>query len=107
MSRHFTHRQFNCLGFEEIPLNTDLYLVDERWLPEWEAAYVDFFEGKEFRIVGYVSEAIVRRVTSDAFEASWYPNRFDRFHEVLITVPRDAFIACVEVYDYDDKPHVF
>src|SRR5262249_34516864 len=64
-----------------------------------------FFEGNVFRNVGFVSEAIVRQATSDALEVSWYPNRFDRFHEVIITVPRDAFTTCVEIYDYDDKPH--
>ena len=95
MSRHFSHRLFTSLGFEEVPLNTDLYLVDEKWLREWEAAWVQFVEGGEFQNVGYVSEAIARRATPEALEVSWYPNRIDRFHEVVVTVPRDAFITCV------------
>jgi hypothetical protein len=66
--------------------------MDERWLQEWEAAYLDFFDGMDLRNVGYVSEAIVRRATADALEVSWFPNRFDRFHEVIVTVPRDAYI---------------
>jgi len=107
VSRHFTHPQFEHLEFEAIPLNRDVFLMDEQWLPEWEAAYLDFFEGKEYRNVGYISYAAVRSATADSLEVSWYPNIFDRFHEVAVVLPRDAFVVCIDVYDYDEKPHIF
>jgi hypothetical protein len=81
--------------------------MDEQWIPEWEAAYLELFDGKEFRNVGYISYAAVRSATADALEISWYPNIFDRFHEVAVVLPRDAFVTCIDVYDYDEKPHIF
>jgi hypothetical protein len=105
--KHFSHPKFQCAAFEDVPTGTDLFIVDERWLAEWEAAYIDVFEGKDWRNVGYVTRAIVRHVTHDAMEVSWYPNLYDRFHEVRVMVPRDAFVACVDVCDYDEKTHVF
>ncbi|MBT9612613.1 MAG: hypothetical protein IV108_05015 [Burkholderiales bacterium] len=107
MSRHFTHPQFDRFEFEAIPLNRDVFLMDEQWLPEWEATYLDLFKGKQFRNVGYISYAAVRNVTADALEISWYPNVFDRFHEVTVVLPRNAFVACIDVHDYDEKPHIF
>ena len=62
MSPSFSHPKFTSLTFEQVPTDTDLYLVDEKWLREWEAAWLRFFEGAEFENVGYVSEAIVRLV---------------------------------------------
>ena len=81
--------------------------MEDRWLPEWEAAYLDLFQGNEFRNVGYISYAAVRSATPEALEISWYPNVFDRFHEVTVVLPRDAFVCCIDVYDYDEKPHIF
>lgn len=76
-------------------------------MPECEAAYLDLFNGGELKIVGYISYASVRAVFDGALEISWYPNIFDRFHEVIVTLPRDAFVRCVDVDDFDGKPHIF
>ncbi len=73
----------------------------------WEKAYLALFRGKKFRNVGYISYAAVRKATPEALEVSWYPNIFDRFHEVAVVLPRSAFVACIDVYDYDEKPHIF
>ncbi len=81
--------------------------MDECWLKEWEAAYLDIFAGKSDRNVGYISYAAVRHATSESLQISWYPNIFDRFHEVSVILPREAFVACVDIYDYDEKPHIF
>ena len=107
MSRHFTHPQFEHYEIEAVPLDRDVFLMDEKWIPEWESAYLDLFEGKDFPNVGYISYAAVRSATTDALEISWYPNIFDRFHEVTVVLPRDEFVACIDVYDYDEKPHIF
>lgn len=107
MPRHFTHSQFEHFEFEAVPLNRDIFLMDERWLPEWEGAYLKFFDGGEYQNVGYISYAAVRSATTNALEISWYPNIFDRFHEVTVVLPRDAFVVCIDVYDYDEKPHIF
>ena len=105
--RSFRHPQFQQFEFDAVPLNCDIYLMDARWMPEWEAAYIDLFNGGELKIVGYISYASVRAVFDGALEISWYPNIFDRFHEVIVMLPRDAFVSCVEVADFDGKPHIF
>ncbi len=40
-------------------------------------------------------------------ELSWYPNISDRFHELSVRLPREAFVTCVDVPGWDVKPHVF
>lgn len=81
--------------------------MDEKWLRPWERSYLRFFDGKEFKNVGYISYAAVRKAGPEALELSWYPNVFDRFHEVSVLLPKSAFVACVDVHDYDEKPHIF
>ena len=107
MSRHFLHPQFRRFEFESVPCNRDVFLMDERWIPEWEKAYLDLFQGKEFRSVGYISYAAVRLATTEFLEISWYPNIYERFHEVSIILPRTNFVACVDVPDCDGKPCIF
>lgn len=107
MSGLFSHPLFERYAFEDVPLDRDVYLIDERWIPAWESAYLDLFEGKVLRNVGYISYAAIREVGAEALQVSWYPNIFDRFHEVSILLPKHAFVACLSVRDYDAKPHIF
>jgi hypothetical protein len=104
---HFTHSAFRVYGFEDLPRNRDVFLMDDCWLEEYESAFLDLFHGKDFRNVGYISYAAVRNIGPESLQISWYPNRFDRFHEVTIDLPRENFIVCVEVPDRDEKPHIF
>lgn len=103
----FSHHQFETFEFEHVPLNRDVFLMDECWLYEWEAACLELFSGKGNRNIGYISYAAIRSATPDALEISWYPNILDRFHEVAVVLPREAFVACIDLYGYDDKPHIF
>ena len=82
-------------------------MIDERWLAEYEAARIEMFNGGDYRPVGYISYAAIRSIGTDSLEVSWYPNIADRFHEVSIRLPRDAFIACVDTPRWDEKPHIF
>ena len=107
MQTPFSHRDFRTCAFEDVPLNQEIYFVDECWMSEWEAAQIEMFDGKEYRNIGYVSRAAVRHIGADSIELSWYPNIFDRFHEVSILLPKGAFLLCVECPDYDEKPRVF
>jgi len=107
MSTVFSHHEFRTYPFERIPLDCDIFLMDERWMAEYEAALVDMFNDMDYRNIGYVSCAAARSVGPESVEISWYPNVFDRFHEVSVVLPRDAFVACVDCPRYDEKPHVF
>jgi len=108
MDRHlFSHPFFHKYTFENIPLDEDVFLMDEKWMAEYEAAMVGMFIGGVYPVVGYISYAAVRNIGSSSLELSWYPNIYDRFHEVRVSLPRSAFIKCVGCYEYDEKPHIF
>jgi hypothetical protein len=103
----FDHPDFRVFDFESIPLNQDLYLVDEAEAPAYERSMVDLFEGRSdppVESVGYIG---ARSVSVDSVALSWFPNIFSRFHEVSISLPRDQFVACVGCDRYDETPHVF
>jgi hypothetical protein len=103
----FSHVEFRVHPFEDVPLNEDVFLMDERWMAEYEAARIQDFKSGEWSNVGYISYAAVRSIGTDSLEISWYPNIFDRFHEVVVRLPRQAFITCVDTPNWDDKPRIF
>ena len=105
----FDHPLIQVHAFEDIPLNQDLSLMDEKWMVEFEAALLKSVAGggETAYSVGYYSYAAARAIGPDSMELSWYPNIHDRFHQVRITLPRSAFITCVESWQYDYKPLIF
>lgn len=105
----FDHPKIQVYRFEEVPLNEDLSLMDEKWMAEYEAALVKSVRevGESAHTVGYYSAAAARAIDPDSIELSWYPNTHDRFHHVRITLPRSAFITCVESWHYDYDPVIF
>lgn len=107
MLKYLTHNRFRHFEFEAIPFNRDICLMEERWIPEWEDAHLKSFAGGEWKPVGYISYISVRAASAYALDISWYPNIFDRFHEVKVILPRDEFVDCVEIYDSDAKPYIF
>lgn len=104
----FDHPNFDNYSFEEIPLDRDIYLMDERWLAEYEQSMLRLFAGEpDDEPVGYISYAAAREVSALGVELSWYANVSDRFHEVRVVLPRGQFIACVGCWQCDEKPHIF
>lgn len=93
--------------FDEIPVDEETFLMDEVWLDEYEKYLVGRFAGEEFRNICYVSYAAKRSSTEAAIQLSWYPNTNTRFHEVVVTLPREMFVACVGCAHYDDTLRVF
>lgn len=103
----FAHAKFDKYDFEDIPLNQDLFLVDVAFLEEYENSMLRVFEGAAYEHIGFVSFVAARMINDSSIQLSWYPNTFDRFHEVSINLPRDQFITCVGCWRYDEKPRVF
>jgi hypothetical protein len=103
----FDHPLFRTYTFEDVPLDRDVYLMDERWLGQYEASLVAMFNGGKYENIGYISYAAIRHVNELSLELSWYPIVHDRFHEVTVRLPRDQFITCVDCWQYDEKPHIF
>jgi hypothetical protein len=94
--------------FEGVPLDRDIYLMDEKFIHEYERNMVNFLEGSgDFENIGYISYAAARSVNPHSIELSWYPNIFDRFHEVRLFLPRSDFVLCVGAWTIDEKPRIF
>jgi hypothetical protein len=106
-SKLFSHPSFDNYDFEYVPLDRDVYLMDEKWMEPYARAMVAGFEGGKFENIGYIGCAAARLITSGAIEISWYPNVFDRFHEMRVFLPREKFVACVGSWQVDEKPHIF
>jgi hypothetical protein len=81
--------------------------MDARWMRDYEQALLAMFEGGPHASVGYVSYAAATQIDANSVQLSWFPNIYDRFHEVKVTLPKDQFIACVDCYHYDGNPRLF
>src|SRR5689334_12326266 len=104
----FEHPDIQHYEFENVPLDRDIYLMDEKWLVEFEAAMIRSFStsGTAYS-VGYYSYAAARKAGPGTLEMTWYPNVYDRFHSVEIFLPQAAFVLCVGSWQHDYKPIVF
>jgi hypothetical protein len=105
----FDHPNIQIYAFENVPLDCDLHLMDEKWMVEFEAAFVKSIDGSGGTAysIGYYAGAAARAVGTDSIELSWYPNTYDRFHQVRITLPRSEFVTCVGSWQYDYDPLIF
>lgn len=103
----FEHENFDNYEFENIPLNCDLYVMDEVFIKEYENSLLKLFDGGEHESIGCVSYVGARKVNENSVELSWYPNFFDRFHEVSISLPKEQFVTCVGSWVCEEKPRIF
>jgi hypothetical protein len=104
----FDRNDIEKYEFENVPLNRDIYLMEKKFIVEYERNIVRFLEGNgEFKNVGSIAYAAARAVDQNSIELSWYPNIYDRFHEVRIFLPRADFVACVGSWNIDEKPRIF
>lgn len=81
--------------------------MDEIYIQPYEESLLKLFEGGEYEAVGYVSYIACRKIKENSIELSWYPNTFDRFHEVSVSLPKDMLVVCVECWKWDEDPHLF
>jgi hypothetical protein len=103
----FDDDRFDKYEYKNIPQNQDCYLVDERYAVEYESMYLKVFKGQAWKPVGYVSFIAIRAVHEKSIELSWYPNHYDRFHEMCIFLPKSKIKQCVGCRRWDWKPTIF
>lgn len=103
----FDHFDIEKYAIEDVPLDRDLFLMDEKWMTDYERALLKGLAGGEWDNIGYIAYAAVRRAAPDGLELSWYPNISDRFHEMRVHLPPASFVTCVGCRSYDEKPHIF
>ncbi len=103
----FENKIFDLYDFDKTPLDTDLHLRDEIFIKEYEASLLEVENGGDWKSVGLVSYVAARRVNQSSIELSWFPNIFDRFHELSVVLPRNQFVACVGCWTQDETPSIF
>jgi hypothetical protein len=106
----FDHDLIEKHSFDSIPLDRELYLMDEKWMPAYDKALITLLGGGEYDNIykiGYVSYAVPREIRTETVELSWYPNIYDRFHEVRVILPRAKFVACIECSQDGGDPRIF
>jgi len=104
----FEHPDIEIYEFDEVPLDQDIYLVDKRWMVPYEAMLIGILRReRDYEPVGYVACAAARKIDKDVIALSWFANINTRFHEVSVTLPRDAFVTCVSAWTCDEKPRIF
>lgn len=106
----FANHGFQRFTLEELPLQRDIYIMDEIWMDEWESEWIKTFNGDEDADpykVGYVTPVHIARITPGGAEISWYPNTFDCFHEVKTVLPRNEVVAAALAYNYEKRPQLF
>jgi hypothetical protein len=82
--------------------------MDRIWIEDYERSMRNAFNGRgEEEPVGFITYAAARTISKDFIELSWYPNVYDRFHEMKAYLPRDQFVCCVGSWQYDEKPRIF
>ncbi len=71
----FEHEIFDVYEFNQIPLNTDLYLRDEVFIKEYESSLLTLHNGGKWVSVGVVSPVAARRITDASIDLTWYVQR--------------------------------
>jgi hypothetical protein len=104
----FEHPDFVVHGLNEIPLGVECYLMDEVYLGVYEKFMLEVMSGGAYdHPPGYISHAVVREMGDTALQLSWYPNIYDRFHEVRVALPKSEILTCVESWRWSERPHIF
>jgi len=91
----FEHADFDRYEYNEIPLDRDIYLVDEAYIHEYHQMMLEFFNNRaEYRHIGYVSPVAARHIGEHSVELTWYITH-ERWHEIRLTLPKSEIICCV------------
>jgi len=68
---------------------------------------IKVFNGEDYEPVGYISPVAARTINENSIELTWYPNTYNRFHQVQISLPKSEIVRCIECWEFDEKPHIF
>jgi len=103
----FDHPKFDHYGFEEIPLDQDIFLVGAEWLVPYEQMMLRFFDGAEYESVGFISWVVATGVSQNGIELTWHLTFSTRYHGIKIVLPRSEFIDCIGCWDASERPRIF
>jgi hypothetical protein len=106
----FPSDSFDKFSLDELPLHSDIFVMDETYIEEWGSVWLKSVGGDK-RVspyeVGYITAVRISEVTPAGAEISWFANRLDRFHEMKTFLPRAAFVTAACAYEYEMRVSVF
>lgn len=104
----FNPNVFDIFSYENIPLDEDLFILDECYMHEYNSMVLDVLAGKDYRNLDVHFPAATRKINEQSIEISLVANFIDRHHQLNVFLPRNQFVNCVCCTKIDDKiPHVF
>jgi hypothetical protein len=66
----FDHDDIEKYEIHEVPLNRDLFLMDDKWIVPYEHSLLTLLNGGEYEQVGYIAYAAVRTAGPQGLEIS-------------------------------------
>ncbi len=110
----FKHEYFDVIEANELPLETEFFLMDEIYINEYEEYWVNNFklydsgnEAIQTNCPGYISWVSIERINPDTIELILYAGSFDRYHSLKVILPKDQIVISVANNIYSEKIHVF
>ena len=113
----FSDSLFDTYEAQDLPLDQDVVLMDEKYMADWETAWLLVDASHQDAglpeptlspyEVGYIMPVSLIRTMTDGIELSWYANTRNRFHELKLMLPLGEVVRCVEIHRYDCKPTIF
>jgi hypothetical protein len=103
MGRRFNHPEIEVYTFDDLPIDQQMWLVDEKWIPDYD---------KELRSlddvysVASATRVIVETRTAASMEATLYFVQL-RHHRVKVTLPRSEFVIAAGRSSHGVKPFLF
>ena len=104
----FEHEKFDKYAFENVPLNRDIYLIDEKWMSKYEASLLEVFAGNgaDYQPVGYISYACARKIVPEGTELYGTRTSMIVFMRSQYAT-QNTYVTCVGSWQCNKKPHVF
>lgn len=107
----FKDNNFEIYEYQKIPLNTDCYLMDAKYMHQYEQNILRYFQdyhhGKNYKLTGFIASLGVVEIDKGSITINWFPDSISRFHGVTVNLPKKEIIKCVSSWNYDEKPHIF
>lgn len=107
MRRSQVHDAIETFGFDGIPLNRDVFVRPESALDRYVCGLRAALDRTGEVEGDSVVFAAARGIEAGVMHLSWYPNVYDRFHEVRVRLPRSAFVTGIDCWVLDVKPSLF
>lgn len=106
----FSHPSFRIHSLTDLPLNRDIYVMDEIYLEEWEREWLRLFSDDQKASpyeVGFITPIHIEASNANGADIAWYANTHDRFHRIRTILPASVFRVGALPFQYEKRPTIF